>query len=286
MKKKLEKHISDKDVYQSLPQTRKQVFFDLLKNRKMMLFSLSCLTFMFFIPLAVDLFYFNFLEASAVAAGKDEYLFSLIFYSMAILVPCMAIGYLGLGGAFNAAKKIVWQEGTMLSIEFFNGIKDNWLHSLINGFIFGIATFGLVVGSSYLIIFSPTVPVATGVGIGALILVFLTFGMISVTFLVQDVYYANSYRITLRNSFALLGLLNWKVLVTYLLTTCGLVALCAINFVTMIIGFALFAILNSLVVIIYTLMAHDAFDRFINKDHYPEMVGKGLYKVSNDKKEI
>lgn len=286
MSKRIKKHIDDKSVYQSLPQTRKQVFFDLLKNRKMTLLSLSFMTFMFFIPLAIDLFYFNFLEAAAIEAGKDEYLFSLIFYSMLILIPCMAVGFIGLGGAFNASKKIVWQEGAMLSVNFFNGIKDNWLRSLINGLIFGIITFGLVVGSSYLIIYSPTSPVVTGIGIGALILLFLTFGMVFATFFAQDVYYQNPYRITFKNSFAMLGLLNWRILLTYLFTTVVFVALCAINFITMIIGFVLFALLNSLVVIIYTLIAHNGFDKFINKDHYPEMVGRGLYKVNDDKKEI
>ena len=77
--KKEEKHITDQDVKQSLPSTRKEVFFDLLKYRKMSLFALSCYTFMFFIPLAIDLFYFNYLESMAIIAEKYEYLFSLIF---------------------------------------------------------------------------------------------------------------------------------------------------------------------------------------------------------------
>ena len=85
--KKEEKHITDQDVKQSLPRNRKEVFFDLLKHRKMTLFALSSYTFMFFIPLAVDLIYFNYLESMAIAAEKNEYLFSLIFYSMLIMLP-------------------------------------------------------------------------------------------------------------------------------------------------------------------------------------------------------
>ena len=110
--KKEEKHITDQDVKQSLPSTRKEVFFDLLKYRKMSLFALSCYTFMFFIPLAVDLFYFNYLESMAIIAEKYEYLFSLIFYSMLIMLPCMMIGFIGFAGAFYTAKRMVWQEGS------------------------------------------------------------------------------------------------------------------------------------------------------------------------------
>ena len=275
---KVVKNISDAEVYKSLPHNRKEVFFDLLKHRKMNLFALSCFTFMFFIPLAVDLILFNFLESAAIAAEKTEYLFSLIFYSMLIMLPCMLIGFLGFAGAFYTSKKIVWQEGSMLSIDFFTGIKENWKNALVNGAIFGLVTFGLVVGGSYLIIYAPMAPVGCGIGIGGLILIFLLFGMLMPVFFAQDVYYQNPYRITFKNSFAFLGLLNWKVLVIYLLTTCALVAMCAINFITLVVGLFLFAILNSWVIILYTLISHSAFDKFINKDHHPEMVNKGLYK--------
>ena len=46
----------------------------------------------------------------------------------------------------------------------------------------------------------------------------------------------------------------------------------------------LFAILNSVVIVIYTLLSHHVFDKFINAEHYPEMVGKGLYKAPVAKK--
>ena len=278
MFKRVEKHITDKDAYKTLPRNRKEVFFDLLKHRKMTLFALSCFTFMFFIPLAVDLFYFNFLENVAIANDKLDYLFSLIFYSMLIMLPCMLVGFIGLAGAFQVAKKLVWQEGIVLSTEFFQGVKENWKHALINGMIFGITLFGLVVGSSYLMIFSREMPILCGVGIGAFVVIFLFLAMSIAVFFTQDVYYANTYMTTLKNSFRFLALLNWKILVIFLLSTGALIALCALNLITLSIGLFLFAILNSVVVVLYTLVSHDAFDKYINKDNYPDMVGKGLYK--------
>ena len=191
--KKEEKHITDQDVKQSLPSTRKEVFFDLLKYRKMSLFALSCYTFMFFIPLAIDLFYFNYLESMAIIAEKYEYLFSLIFYSMLIMLPCMIIGFIGLAGAFYTAKRMVWQEGISLASDFFKGIKENWKHALINGVIFGLVLFGLVVGGSYLLIYAPVTPVVRGIGLGALILFFLAFGMVIALNFTQCVYYENGY---------------------------------------------------------------------------------------------
>ena len=281
MFKRKEKQITDQEAINSLPHNRKEVFFDFLAHRKMNMFALSCLTFVFFIPLAVDLFFFNFLEAAAIASEKYEYLFSLIFYSMAIMLPCMVIGFIGFAGAFYVAKKMAWQEGTMIAVDFFQGIKENWKHAIVNGIIFGILTFGLVVGSSALLIYMKEQPIWCGVGIGALILFYLIFGMVIALFFTQDVYYANSFGNTFKNSFRFLGLLNWRVLLLFLLSTGGLVALCAINMITLAIGLFLFAILNSTVIILYTLISHSAFDKYINAEHYPDMVGKGLYKNEN-----
>ncbi len=279
--RKEERHITDADVKQSLPTNRKEVFFDLLKYRKMSLFALSCYTFMFFIPLAVDLFYFNYLESMAIVADKFEYLFSLIFYSMLIMLPCMVIGFIGLAGAFYVAKKMVWQEGISLASDFFKGIKENWKHAVINGVIFGLVLFGLIVGGSYLYIYAQVAPVVKGIGLGALILLFLMFGMVIALNFTQGVYYENPYGVTLKNSFSFLGLLNWKVFLIYLLSTGVVVTLGLFNLLTLAIGLILFAVLNSVVIVLYTLVSHSAFDKYINKEHYPDMVGKGLYK--NDK---
>ena len=284
--KRKEKNITDQEAYNSLPHNRKEVFFDLLKHRKMTLFAISCFTFMFFIPLAVDLFFFNFLESAAIAEGLDNQLFSLFFYSMLIMLPCMLIGFLGFAGAFHIIKKLVWQEDVTVAVDFFNGIKENWKHAIINGAIFGIILFGCVMGTSYLIIFAPMAPVWCGIGIGALILVLLFFGMVISLYFTLCVYYQNSVAATFKNAFAFLGLTNWKTFLVYLFSTGAVIALCCFNMITMAIGLFLFAILNSVVIVLYTLIAHSAFDKYINKEHYPEYVGKGLYKVeTSDKKE-
>lgn len=282
MMKRKEKHITEDEAIRSLPHNRKEVFFDLLKHRKMTLFALSCFTFMFFIPLAVDLFYFNFLEAVAIENEKFEYLFSLIFYSMLIMLPCMIIGFLGLVGSFYVSKKMVWQEGISISNDFFQGIKENFKQAIFDGLIFAIVLFGLVIGGAYLYIFAPVPQVVKGIGIGALIVLFILFGLVTVIDLAQCVYYQNSVFITMKNSFSFVGLLNWKVLVLFVLSTGAVVTLCCFNMITLGIGLFLFAILNSTVVILYTLISHSGFDKYINKEHYPDMVGKGLYKESKE----
>ena len=198
------------------------------------------------------------------------------------MLPCMVIGFIGFAGAFYTAKRMVWQEGISLASDFFKGIKENWKHALINGVLFGLALFGLVVGGSYLLIYAPVTPVVRGIGLGALILVFMLFGMVIALNFTQDVYYENGYDVTLKNSFSFLGLLNWKILLVFLFSTGVVVTLGLFNLVTLAIGLILFAFTNSVVIILYTLISHSAFDKYINKEHYPDMVNKGLYK-NNDK---
>lgn len=283
-RRKEQKEVKDEEALRKLPHNRKEVFWDLIKHRKMTLFALSCFTFMFFIPLAVDLFYFNFIEVAAIASEKYEYLFSLVLTSMLIMIPCMIIGFIGLSGAFYTAKRLVWQEDVSLGNDFFKGIKENLLQGFINGLIFGVVLFGLVVGGTFLLVTPNLSEILKGIGIGALILLVLTFGMVIPLNFAQSVYYSNSYRVTLKNSFSFLGLLNWRILVTFLLSTGVVITLCCFNFITLAIGLFLFAILNSVVVIIYTLLAHHAFDKYINQEHYPEYVGKGLYKPNTSSK--
>ena len=279
--KKEERHITDEDVKQSLPRNRKEVFFDLLKTRKMTLFAFSCYTFMFFIPLAVDLFIFNNLENYLISQGDIQGTLTLIIYSMIIMLPCMVIGFLGFAGAFYTAKRMVWQEGISLAHDFFKGIKESWKHAVINGIIFGLVLFALIVGGTLLSMTSGLNPVVKGIGIGALILFFLVFGMVIALNFTQCVYYENSFSVTLKNSFSFLGLLNWKILLVFLFSTGVVVTLGLFNLLTLAIGLILFAFTNSVVIILYTLISHSAFDKYINKEHYPEMVNKGLYK--NDK---
>lgn len=275
---KKQKNISDKEAKRLLPHNRKELFFDLLRNRKMTLFAISCYVFMFFIPLAIDLIYFNFMEMAAIANGDNKYIFSLIFYSMIIMIPCMIVGFIGLGGAFSVIKKLVWQEGISIAVDFFHGIKENWLYSLLNGVIFAILTFGLVVGSSFLLIYSPTSPIWCGIGIGALGLFFILFGIVICFMFTQGVYYSNPYRVAIKNSFSFLALTNWKAIVLFICSTGLVVILGMLNAVTLYIGLFLFAILNSVVITLWTLISHSAFDKYINVTYYPDYVNKGLYK--------
>lgn len=281
-KKRAKKEISDQDAYKSLPKNRKEVFFDLLKTRKMNMFSLSCLVALFFIPLFIDLIYFNLIEMGAMATleGNDlsRTLFSLMFYSLLIAIPCMIIGFFGLAGGFNVIKKMVWQEGIHMSQDFFQGIKENAKQCILLGFIGGLSLFGMVIGCSYLRIYAEIEPVWCGIGIGALIVQFIMFGIMNLISLAQIVFYSNSFKHTYKNAFSFLMLSNWRSIVAFIFSIGLTVGLCLINSVTLYIALFCFAIFNAWIILLFTLISHKYFDKYINKDNYPQFYEKGLYK--------
>lgn len=276
--KKKEKIISDYEALKKLPHNRKELFFDLLKNRKMFLFSFSCFTFLFFIPLFIDLLYFSYMELAAFSLGDIDVIFTLLFYSLIISIPCNVIVFIGLSGAFYVSKKLVWQEGINLSHDFLVGIKENYKKFILFSFIFSLSLFILVIGGIYLLTTSSYSPLVNGIGIGILIVQFIICGIIINFSMTQAVYYDNKLRDILKNSFVFLSSTHIKSFLLFLLTNCVIVFLCLLNNISLIISFALIAILNSAIIILWTLLSHAEFDKLINKENYPEYVNKGLYK--------
>ena len=95
-----------------LPQTRKQIFLDLIKTQKRQMVSLSMLLFVFLLPLVVDILIFNMFIIS-IPSDAENYsalVFSLFFYMMVIAIPCCMIGFIGLSGLAHVCKQIAWQE--------------------------------------------------------------------------------------------------------------------------------------------------------------------------------
>lgn len=278
MFKRREKQISDQEAINKLPHNRKELFFDLIKNRKMFLFSFSCFTFLFFIPLFIDFLCFSYMELAAYSLGDNDAIFSLLFYSLIIAIPCNIILFIGLSGAFYVAKKIVWQEGITLAQDFLQGIKENAKYFILYSLVFSITLFGLIIGGTYLIIMSSLSPIQSGIGVGILIVVFIIFGILNNFAMTQTVYYKNSVGSNYKNAFIFLSTTNYKSFLLFIFTVGVTTFLCLLNNLFLIISFLLIATLNSVIIILWTLISHSEFDKYINKDNYPEFVNKGLYK--------
>ena len=266
---------------QELPRNRRQIFLDLLKNQKRQMVSLSMLLFVFLLPMVVDILIFNMFiyGASSTDANSASTIFSMIFYMMIIAIPCSMIGFIGLAGLAHVCKEIAWQNGILTGPEFFIGIKKNWKHALVFGFIWGISVFLLVVGIFFMLRTqqSSDAPWVQSIGIGLCIVQFIVLSIICVYALTYDCYYTNTCWQVFRNAFVFFVAKFFKNLLLFVLTIGLVVGLMFVDFIAQIVIIIVIAFLSSFMMIAWTLLSHEAFDQYINLTHYPDYYKKGLY---------
>lgn len=262
-----------------LPKNRWALYWDIATKQWRTMLGTSLLLTLFALPLMSDYLVFGFLIAGADNAGATaSEVFALFFYASLIAIPCLIILFVGLSGSFYISKRLAFLDGVIGNATFFEGLRRNWKSSLGIGTIFALSFFLALVGSLYLLLFYRNAPVWTGVGIGLLLLQFLIVGSMSHYTLSQEALYENSFGATLKNGF-LFALIRLPINVLLMLYSPGIViALMCVNSITSYVAMGLFALFSQYGILAWTIYAHGLYDRFINKDHYPELVGKGLRK--------
>ena len=270
-----------------LPHTRRQIFLDLLKNQKRQMVSLSMLLFVFLLPVVVDILIFNSFIIG-IPVTDEHYgstVFSLIFYMMIIAIPCSMIGFVGLSGLAHVCKNIAWQNPVLYGPEFFVGIKKNWKQSLVFGLVWGISLFLLVIGCLFMVRTQPSSeqPWVQSIGIGLCIVQFIVLSIICIYTLTYGCYYQNTIWQVFRNSFVFFVAKFFKNLGLFVLTIGLVVGLMFVDFIAQIVIIIVIAFLSSFMMIAWTLLSHEAFDQYINKDNYPQYYKKGLNILEENK---
>lgn len=276
---KLDQAPSEDFTAAQLPHTRFALFGDILKLNCGTIVSTSALLTLFALPLASLYLVFNSFIGTAAARGDgNAVIFSLLFYAALIAIPCIALLFIGLTGSFEVAKHLSFGEGVLTSANFFYGLKGQWKRGLAFGFIVGLSFAVALVGSFYLLLFAGAAPIVLGIGIGLLILQFVIITTMGVYFLAQDCLYENGFGATFKNAFLFTLMRGPWNLCLFLLSPGLFLALVAINDIGAYIAMALFVLFNFVGILAWTIYAHGVFDRYINKDHYPQLVDKGLSK--------
>lgn len=263
-----------------LPKTRAKQFWDVVKHQKLNMVKVAMLQTVFNAPLMVwAVLYYLFL-----AAGPSS-IFQISVYAGLIMIPCVIIANIGLVGSFACMKKIAYADGGFASSSFFMGMKDEWKKGLVLGFLEGIAGALLVIGSVFMLTVTGTNAFVRGLGLAAVIILFLTMTMMNYYSLAQSACYSNGVGRVIKNSF-LMSLMRYPKHLLLLLLHPGLITGLVIgSFCIPVageyvgIGFlVIFSFINSFGILAWMLFILTSFDKFINKENYPEYVGKGLYK--------
>lgn len=267
---------------EDLPATRPQLFWDVMRHQMRTVVSTSFLVALFALPLFAVYLVFDVFIGAAYARGDDvNVIFSLFFYGVLIAIPCLVILNIGLSGAYNVAQKISFGEGLLVNVAFYYGLKENWKKALLMSVINALSAALALLGSAFLSLYYQAFPIIVGIGIGLLIVQYLVIGIMLPYFFSQLCVYQNKVKATLRNSllFTLMKIPLNTIL--FLLAPGLIIGLAMINNVTAYVAMAIFVFFNFIGVLLWNLYANRVFDQYINREHYPEYVNKGLAKKEN-----
>ena len=268
-----------------LPQTRRAVFFDVLKLqwRKLLLLGIILVAFslpMVALNLVRDGYAYGMIllnggaDDSARNQAGIQMIATDVLVSALLTIPFM-IYSIGLAGVMRVLRQFAWGENVHIPTDFARGVKDNFRSMLLLGALAG-AILALCTYLYYLAVSYNTemmwilclAPIAFSV------LFILPVFVISI---VMIPVYNNPIIHIFRMAFWVYISGHWRVLLGVALTVAlrvlGMLPNTFFHFV-----FGLLASLAAPVVLLgWTLFCYDRFDKDLNPDFCPDLIGRGLY---------
>lgn len=278
---KYRQQLNTTDIPAKLPKTRKQQLWDILKNDFSLIVNISLLCLLLSVPLLVVLA-IEYMLITNVTNVTFNNVFPVVFYCGIASIPLWGIRYVARSSAFAVMKKRVFNEGAFVAETFWRNVKENFGTKFLCGVIVGVSClisaigtvyFGFVTGNSF----------AQGFGIGVSILQYAIVYVSAEYYLAQNNLYilrfADAFGNGIKLTFAkflftvvYFGIFVLLPLILVSLSVWGAVAVVSVVCI----------MLDGISVLVMTLYAFRQFDNYINKEHYPQYVNKGLF----DDKEI
>lgn len=269
--------IRETDYEQSeRPRTRLAQYFDVFRHNFVELMKLSLLQTVFNMPLIATMVSFWILIKNSANFGA---LMMVFIITSAALFVSMVSTFTGLTGTFYCLKKICYAEGEYASSSFFIGLREEWKKGLLTGLIAGLSVGGAVIGSFFMFFYMSNINSAiAGFGIAILVIQALVVLMIAYYSISQILIYENKFRYVLKNAF-IMTLMRFHInLLLFIIHPGILIALFAIIDISMYIGCVLLVLFTAVFHLMWVCNTLGAFDKFINKENYPDFYRKGLYK--------
>lgn len=196
--------------------------------------------------------------------------------SCAIMLPLFVIAGLGIGGGFYVMKVLLWEVNVSVWHDFFVGIKHNCkrliLLSVIGWFVYLITN----VATLYVLIYQNTtlwiIAQVVSVIMSSMVVLVLTF-CIS-----QTLVYNLPMSKVFSNACIMATTSFWGNIGTLLLAAAPLlIVLLTPDLVGNLTAFCIyFVFMFAFAILVLTLRTHYIFDKLINKEHYPQLVNKGI----------
>lgn len=263
------------------PFDRKEAFINIFKSEFNILVKTSIATFVFALPtIAVILW----CAAEMILLGEITSDNALELYSIQArmniwLIPSVAFFSVGAAGSFYIVRRLVWGEDISFLNNFFHGIKNNALQSVISG----VLVTALMGGIGYAVnLFSLKTSLGSAHWMILIIQIAIYFFLIMLLlfqYCIIAVYSDTMGRI-IKNSIAFTLCSLPKSVAMLILIVLPIILLLIFGNVYWI--YLLITVLMGIVgfgyaILIFTLHAHSVFDKYINKANFSHIYKKGLY---------
>lgn len=264
------------------PATRKDVFFECYREHFSLLFRIGCMCLVFLIPVLLLVMMRDLYIITAISGLKEQtveniatvyYWADMVFGLFQVLaITLFAVLFAGVA---QIIRQICWNVPVFFGDDLKKGIKSNALR-------FGFTAFVIASISYILNLFTASIIVYI------LFAVFAVFILpVAIWFVLQGLYYKLGVSASVKN--ALLLYLR-TVPYTILLIVCSVVPFWLVmNTITLLIVKYLIFIALALfymvpITLCWILYALHIFDKYINKQHYPEIYRKGMRRETEAEK--
>ena len=209
-------------------------------------------------------------EEYSVLVQSAGSMYSLFF------IPCYIVLAVGVSGVAFVIRQLVWGEGVFFMQDVIEGIKTNGLYYALTAFILGLLVF---LQNTFLPVQSNGYYIAIPILAGLFILPPMGF------VLSQIVVYKNNYLKYLSNGFFLyIKTVPTTLLFLLLFLIPGILGLDLIPFIAKYIILLVFMLFFApLLLTGWFLYSCYVFDKYVNKDLYPEIYDKGVYRKKTEK---
>lgn len=272
---------ASKDFEKSmLPQTRRAVFFDVVKLQWSKLLRISLILLVAALPLLLiavyeDSYILTVSEDPAISQETIPALIAPLHIFCAVLsVPCLILFFLGLSGVIRVVRQLAWEENVMVFPDFMVGLRQNWKQFLPTGVLFGISYSLAKIGWHSALATQADSVWLQGIALG--LLIFLIAPLVACTIVVIAIY-SNSFGDNLKLA-AFVYLKNpLKTVGAALLAFGPSVAVWVIPHLQLhLIGAIPAMMVFTLGLLGFTLFTYNQLDKHYNVQQYPELVGKGI----------
>lgn len=272
---------ASKDYQRSmLPQSRRDVFFDVVKLQWRKLLLLALILLISALPLLLIAVYEDtyILTAYEDTTINQESIPTLIaplhIYCAVLSAPCLILFFLGLSGVIRVVRQLAWEEHAMVIPDFMIGFRQNWKQFLPAGLLFGLGYAFAKIGWHSALATQANSVWMQGILLG--LLIFLIAPLIACCIVIIAVY-DNSFWGNLKLAAFVYMKNPLKTVVGMLLAFGPSVAVWLIPHLQLhLIGSIPAIIVFTLGLLGWVLFTCNQLDRHYNAEHYPELVGKGI----------